>query len=73
MIVNEHESSSAVVAAGDAGFGRQALPLPDGPFTSLADLERLPVAGVVHRVKAVVSDTMRCKLRKKKFLVSVRN
>lgn len=48
---------------------QSSLP-PRSPYTSLADLEGSSVLGGVHRVKAVVSDTMGCKLRKKKYLVS---
>lgn len=45
--------------------------VPSGPYTSLASLAGEASAGGVYRVKAVVSDTMGCKLRKKKYLVGV--
>eukprot|EP00903_Cladosiphon_okamuranus_P011728 g11028.t1 len=45
---------------------------PGGPYTALEDLDRLTAAGGgVFRVKAVVSDTMGCKIRKKKYLLAV--
>lgn len=46
-------------------------PSGSSPYTALEDLDRLTAAGGgVLRVKAVVSDTMGCKIRKKKYLVS---
>ncbi|CAM9725268.1 unnamed protein product [Ectocarpus sp. 6 AP-2014] len=45
---------------------------PSGPYTSLEDLDRLAAAGGgMYRVKAVVSDTKNCKIRKKKYLLVV--
>ena len=49
--------------------GTDPVVLPSGPYTSLANLEGSATAFGVYRVKAVVSDTMGCKLRKKKYLV----
>eukprot|EP00752_Nemacystus_decipiens_P009171 g8192.t1 len=53
--------------------GDEPLPSPpSGPYTALEDLDRLTSAGGgVFRVKAVVSDTMGCKIRKKKYLLAV--
>lgn len=45
--------------------------VPSGPYVTLASLAGAASAGGVYRVKAVVSDTMGCKLRKKKYLVGV--
>lgn len=58
-------------AGGEWELGDDPSFPPRGPFTCLADLEG-PTAtgGGVYRAKAVVSDTMGCKLRKKKYLVS---
>lgn len=63
---------SASFTEGEVGRGDEARSSPpSGPYTALEDLDRLTAAGGgVFRVKAVVSDTMGCKIRKKKYLVS---
>jgi len=45
--------------------------VPSGPYVSLASLAGAASAGGVYRVKAVVSDTIGCKLRKNKYLVGI--
>ncbi|CAM9787155.1 unnamed protein product, partial [Ectocarpus sp. 8 AP-2014] len=55
----------------DRSKGTRPSP-PSGPYTSLEDLDRLAAAGGgMYRVKAVVSDTKNCKIRKKKYLLVV--
>lgn len=63
--------SARLLADGDPDRGGER---PSGPYTSLEDMNRLAAAGGgVVRVKAVVSDTKNCKLRKKKYLVSAQS
>ncbi|CAM9183270.1 unnamed protein product [Ectocarpus fasciculatus] len=60
-------------AGGDRERSNETRPSPpSGPYTSLEDLDRLAAAGGgMFRVKAVVSDTKNCKIRKKKYLLVV--
>ncbi|CAM9366240.1 unnamed protein product [Ectocarpus sp. 12 AP-2014] len=60
-------------AGGDRERRNETTPSPpSGPYTSLEDLDRLVAAGGgMYRVKAVVSDTKNCKIRKKKYLLVV--
>ncbi|CAM9161348.1 unnamed protein product [Ectocarpus sp. 4 AP-2014] len=60
-------------AGGDRERRNERRPSPpSGPYTSLEDLDRLAAAGGgMYRVKAVVSDTKNCKIRKKKYLLVV--
>lgn len=62
----------SAIAEAELQQGHKSPPAPaSGPYMSLEDLDRLTAAGGgVFRVKAVVSDTMGCKIRKKKYLVS---
>lgn len=62
-----------MAAGGDRERRNETRPsAPSGPYTSLEDLDRLAAAGGgMYRVKAVVSDTKNCKIRKKKYLVSL--
>ncbi|CAM9813800.1 unnamed protein product [Ectocarpus sp. 13 AM-2016] len=60
-------------AGGDRERRNETRPSPSsGPYTSLEDLDRFAAAGGgMFRVKAVVSDTKNCKIRKKKYLLVV--